>query len=87
MLRTTRRRALGGAALLPLVALAGRARAQPAWPERTVTLVVPFAPGGSNDVSARLLAPRLQSLLGQSFVVERGPGSASTSTCPCSTSR
>jgi tripartite-type tricarboxylate transporter receptor subunit TctC len=67
----TRRRALCAAALLPVTAAA---HAQGRWPDRAVTLVVPFAPGGSNDISARLLAPRLQSLLGQSFIVENRSG-------------
>lgn len=60
--------------MLPQVAVRQPAHAQPSGPERAVTLVVPFAPGGSNDISARLLAPRLQSLLGQSFIVENRSG-------------
>lgn len=50
------------------------ARAQDAWPNRPVTLLVPFAAGGSNDVVARLLAPALEAKLGQPFVVENRPG-------------
>ena len=50
------------------------ARAQDAWPNRPVTLLVPFAAGGSNDVVARLLAPALEAKFGQPFVVENRPG-------------
>jgi tripartite-type tricarboxylate transporter receptor subunit TctC len=39
-----------------------------------VTLIVPWAPGGSNDVAARLLAPQLEAKFGQPFVVENRPG-------------
>jgi len=50
------------------------ARAQDAWPGRAVTLLVPFAAGGSNDVVARLLAPALEQAFGHPFVVENRPG-------------
>ena len=49
-------------------------RAQSAWPERGVRVVVPWPPGGSTDVLARLLSERLARRLGQSFVVENKPG-------------
>jgi tripartite-type tricarboxylate transporter receptor subunit TctC len=47
-----------------------------AWPERPVTLIVPFAPGGITDTLARITAARLQSALGQPFVVENQAGAA-----------
>jgi tripartite-type tricarboxylate transporter receptor subunit TctC len=52
--------------------------AQAAYPERTVTIITPFAPGGIADVVARLTAERLQSALKQNFVVENVSGAAGT---------
>jgi len=69
-----RRAAMLGAPAL--VAAAGAARAQ-AWPNRPVRIVVGFAPGGANDIMARLLAQKLtERIPGSSFVVENRPGAS-----------
>lgn len=44
------------------------------WPSKPVTIVVPFAAGGSTDVTARMLAGKLRAEFGQSFVVENRAG-------------
>ena len=49
------------------------ARAQD-YPKQSVTIVVPFTPGGSTDILARLLGQKLEQRLGKSFVVENRPG-------------
>lgn len=71
MERITRRAALGG---LAAAAIASPRPAWAAWPERPVTLVVPFPPGGSNDVVTRMVAQPLSQALGQPFVVDNRPG-------------
>ncbi len=73
MLRPLPRRAVLAAPLV-ITGVPLTARAQAAWPERPVTLIVPWAPGGSNDVVARMVAPGLESRFGQPFVVENRPG-------------
>lgn len=68
------RRALLGAALAAPLAAPGLARAQAAWPSRPLRIVVPFPPGGAVDITGRLMAERLQPLLGVSVVVENRGG-------------
>ena len=58
--------------ILGLAAVAG-AHAQ-TWPNKPVTLLVPFPPGGSTDVIARTIGPKLQEKFGSTFVVENKPG-------------
>lgn len=67
------------AAFAPMM---GAAFAQSAYPSQNVTLVVPFTPGGSTDILARLLGQKLSEALGKAFVIENraGAGGAVAST-------
>lgn len=65
------------AALLALVTTT-TARAQEDWPNRPVTVVVPFAAGGSTDAVARILAQQLSVDLGQQFIVDNRAGAVGT---------
>ncbi|MCS6932940.1 MAG: tripartite tricarboxylate transporter substrate binding protein [Acetobacteraceae bacterium] len=70
------RRALAGLLVAPAL-LPGLSRAQ-AWPARPVRIVVPFPPGGTTDVVARLVAARMGERLGQSLVIENRAGAGGT---------
>lgn len=63
---------------LALAALTAFSASAQAWPDRPVTLVVPFPAGGSTDQVARAVAPRLGDKLRQSFVVENKAGATGT---------
>lgn len=63
------------AAALCLLGTAGVAHAQ-AWPAKPIKIVIGFAPGGTTDVMARVMAQSLTEALGQSVVVENKPGAS-----------
>ncbi len=62
-----------GATVLPAVSRIAQAQDYPARP---VHLIVPYAPGGTTDITARLVGPWLSERLGQTFVIESRPGAA-----------
>ncbi len=81
MLKRSLFSAIASAALVFTAVLASSLTApQPvhaqAWPQRPVTLVVPYAPGTGIDIIARTLSPKLAERLGQGFVVENKPGAS-----------
>src|SRR6516162_5344232 len=61
-------------ATLSLVSVGFGAAAEEAYPNRPITMVVTFAPGGSSDVLARAVAAALSAGLGQQVVVDNRPG-------------
>lgn len=70
--------ALGTAAGLAALALPRWGSAQEAWPNRTVKIIAPVAPGGGVDLVARTMAERLGRAFGQTFVVENQSGGGGT---------
>ena len=64
-----------GAAALPVTSRIARAQA---YPSRPVTMIVPFAPGGTTDVAGRIVGDYLSRTLGQQFVVENVAGAGGT---------
>jgi tripartite-type tricarboxylate transporter receptor subunit TctC len=74
-LRPSRRSVVlgGAAAMASLPLIARRARAE-SWPTRPVRFVVPFAPGGTTDILARVVAAKVSEDFGQQFIVENKAG-------------
>jgi tripartite-type tricarboxylate transporter receptor subunit TctC len=69
-----RRQLLQAAAALGAAALAPGARAQSAWPDRPIRMLVPFPPGALTDTLGRAVAERYRLAFGQPVVVENRPG-------------
>ena len=72
-----RRQFAAGVAALSVLGSA-RGRAQDAYPQRPVRLIVPYAPGGGTDVFSRLLAVQMEREFGQTLVIDNRAGGAST---------
>ena len=75
MTHFTRRSLIGLAASLTIAALPAAAQT-PAWPSKSVRIVVGFAPGGTTDVMARTLAQAATEALGQTVIVDNKPGAS-----------
>jgi tripartite-type tricarboxylate transporter receptor subunit TctC len=65
-------------AMILLVLLLPVSRVDAAWPERPITLIVPFAAGGPTDVVARIVSEHMSRTLGQQIVVENVAGAGGT---------
>ena len=68
---------LCAAVALGLAGVSDHAQAQ-TFPNRTITLVIPFAPGGSTSIVGRVIADKMSQLLGESIIVDNRPGAGGT---------
>jgi tripartite-type tricarboxylate transporter receptor subunit TctC len=66
---------LGLPAILSAIAMSASAQT---WPTKPVTIVVPYSPGGTTDIVARLAAQNLQAALNQTFLADNRPGASGT---------
>ncbi|WP_259375551.1 Bug family tripartite tricarboxylate transporter substrate binding protein, partial [Azohydromonas lata] len=71
-----RRAALAALVACAFTGVAGQAQAQ-AWPTKPIRFVVPFGPGGANDIVARAVAEGASKQLGQTIIIENKPGAGS----------
>lgn len=74
----TRRRVLIGASALGLAAATFSTGNAAAYPSQNLTLIVPFTPGGSTDILARVIGQKLEAALKRSVIVESRPGAGGT---------
>jgi tripartite-type tricarboxylate transporter receptor subunit TctC len=65
-------------AFVAAIALAAASLAHAAWPDRTITIVVPYAPGGAADALARVLAAKMAGKLGTTVIVDNRAGASGT---------
>src|SRR5258708_5339251 len=70
----TASRSVAAAFIILAALLSAPARAQPAYPAKPIRIIVPFAPGGSVDVVARMVGQDLTEAFGQPVVIETRPG-------------
>ncbi len=73
---TSRRRFLAGAA--GVLAMPALAKAQSAWPNRPVRVIVPYPPGGGADTVSRILFAKLSETFGQNFIIDNRGGAGGT---------
>jgi tripartite-type tricarboxylate transporter receptor subunit TctC len=73
---SSKRPALAATAAFALLAMAASTAAAADYPQRNVHLLVPYPPGGPNDVIARLLGQKLAEIWGQQVIIENRPGAS-----------
>jgi tripartite-type tricarboxylate transporter receptor subunit TctC len=69
-----RRDILAGLAAAGTAATLGRPASATSWPSRPISVIVPYTPGGSTDITARIVGERLSASLGQRLVIDNRPG-------------
>ena len=77
-MKFSRRFIFVSAGIAAMAALPGLAAAQQAYPSKPITMIVPFAAGGSTDVIGRILSERMRVSLGQPIIIENATGAGGT---------